>query len=153
MKRLILLAWMMIAALGLASPASAGKGLGPLYNVKYNSYGIVATDQSVDGAVEMTTERINTINCGGCDETWYGPGSIFHLRNTGKQPICVSLEFTPEDGGLHNWGSGDTYYLKGRQRLEKVGGLYSIATGGTERINLSLRYTIRTWEPVAKKKC
>ena len=144
---------LVLTALVIGSPASAGKGLGPYYNMKYEDGGIIAADLSADGSVELTTQSISTINCGGCAEVWYGPGKIFHLRNTGKQPICAAFHFDPEDRGLDNWGSGTAYYLKGRQQLKKVGGFFSVATGGTEQVNLSMTGRIETWEPVGKKKC
>lgn len=144
---------LVLTALAIGSPASAGKGLGPYYNMKYEDGGITATDLSSDGSVELTTQRISTINCGGCEEVWYGPGMIFHLRNTGKQPICAAFHFDPENGRLEKWGSGAAHYLKGRQQLSKVGGFFSVATGGTEQINLSMSYRIETWQPVGKRKC
>ncbi len=139
-----------------ATPAAAQKGLGPAYNMKYKSEGIVATDYTTDNAIEWTAEDIYTINCGGCSTVWYGPGTIFHLRNTTKIPLCASFEFTPEDPNdwiVHRWGSGTAYYLKPGQRMKKVGGLYTVSTGEGGTANLRYTYTLRRWSPAGKNRC
>lgn len=153
-KNLVLIAG--VASLALAGTAAfANKGLGPLYNQKYQSNGIVSTDFSSDGQVALSAESIDTINCSGCDTVWYGPGTVFHLRNVGKTPICASFTFTPRssDYGLHQWGSGTAYYIKAGKQAYQAGGIFYISTGQTGSADLGYTGSIRTWRPVAKNDC
>lgn len=155
--RMKLFAWVgaVLALILAGTPAYAGKGLGPLYNTRYESSGVVDTHASADGRVAVVVENIETVNCGGCDTVWYGPGTIFHLRNLSQAPVCASFAFTKlsDDYSIDQWGSGDAYYLKRGKQVSKVGGLYVISTGGTGSVDLNYTYTIRTWEPLANKTC
>jgi len=146
----------MAAAMLFASPALADKGLGQYYNQKYEAHGISATHVSDDGAVAVDAQDIETVNCGGCDTVWYGPGIIFHFRNTSKNPICAAFVFDRQDTNdyeIDTWGSGAIYYLKGRQSVPKIGGLYMLSTGGSRSVNLGYNYSIHTWDPIGKKNC
>ena len=148
--------YLMSVACLLSGPAIAGQGLGDAYATKYESLGIIDRMSSQYDEVVIDVEDIETINCGGCDYVWYGPGSIFHMRNVTRQPICASLDFTPVDDRswfVHRWGSGVAHYLKPGQTLKKIGGLYTISTGETGSVDLGYSWEIRTWEPVAKNDC
>lgn len=157
MKRKSRLTAATAAALALSTtwaPVSADKGLGPLYNMKYNSRGISKTVLSSDGKIAMSIEEIDTVNCGGCDQAWLAPGRIFHLRNMTKQPLCVVMQFTRNDSRADYWGSGETHYLKGGQTFKKAGGIYDFSDGDSSvHVDTGFSWSIRTWTPLAKNEC
>lgn len=144
------------AGISLAAQAAADRGLGPLYGIKYQRTGIVGTERSDNGSVELTIEGIQTINCGGCDTIFYGPGRIFHLRNVSKRAVCASFNFTPDEESssiIERWGSGVTFYLKPGQRVKKIAGLYSFNPGNNDLVDLGYTWFIRTTPPTGKKSC
>lgn len=138
---------------GISASAIAEKGLGPLYNTKYRSNGIVQTLMSNDQRLALNEESIDTINCGGCDTIWYGPGSIFHVRNVTKKPICVAFEFKPRDRQLDSWGSRGIYYLKSGKTLSKIGGMYVISSGQTGTVDMAYEYSLTALDPLSDKRC
>ncbi len=144
-------------ALACAGPAAAAKkGIGPLYNTKYESYGSSERSRSDDGSVAVLEESIETINCGGCDTVWYGPGVLFHLQNLTKTPICAQLDFDrvgKDDYMVDEFGSGSVHYIKGGQTASQVGGIYVISTGGTESHNVGWGGQLHTWAPLGKNNC
>jgi hypothetical protein len=145
-----------VAALVLAAPVLADKGLGDLYNLKYEAYGISDTHVSDNGSVAVDVQDIATINCGGCDTQWLGAGLIFHARNLTKEPVCAAFVFDridKQDYQLNYWGTGNIYYLKSRKSASKIGGLYTVNGGDERNVNLSYSWSIHTWTPIAKNKC
>ena len=142
-----------LALLGISASAFAEKGLGPLYNTKYRSNGIYQTIMSANQKVALDEESIDTINCGGCDTVWYGPGSIFHVRNVTKKAICVAFEFKPRDRQLDTWGSKGIYYLKSGKTLKKIGGMYVISSGQTGSVGMGYEYSLTALEPRSDKSC
>lgn len=148
-----------IAAATLVCPGpalAAKKGIGPLYNTKYESYGSSERYRSDDGAVVVLEETIETINCGGCDTVWYGPGVLFHLRNLGKTPICAQLDFdrvSKDDYEVDEFGSGSVHYIKAGQTAAQVGGIYVVSSGGTDSHNVGWGGELHTWAPQGKNVC
>lgn len=142
--------------LGLTSaPASAGKGLGELYNLKYESAGISQRNLSPDARVELSVEDINTINCGGCEITWMGPGVVFHLRNLTKKPVCARWNFTRSNPNweINHFGSGSIHLIKGGKTAAKVGGVYHVSSGDERTMDIGFQGSLVTWDPIAKNDC
>jgi len=147
-----------LAVLALAcggTAFAAKKGIGPLYNMKYESYGSSESGRSSDGQVTLLEESIDTINCGGCNTVWYGPGRLFHLQNTGRTAICARWDFTPSSRSydLDQFGTGSVHYLKPGKTAAQVGGLYYVSTGQTGSADVGYSGQLRTWSPLGKNSC
>lgn len=147
-----------VAALALVcagTPAIAGKGIGPYYSMKYQSHGSSESGRSEDGQVALLEESIESINCGGCDTVWYGPGRLFHLRNLGRAPICARWDFKPAGTGydLEKFGNGSIHYLKPGKTAAQVGGLFYVSTGQTGSADVGYSGQLRTWAPLGKNSC
>lgn len=138
-----------------AVPASAGKGLGPYYAIKYLSHGTAEAGRSTDGRVALLEESIETINCGGCSTVLYAPGNVFHLRNLTREPICARFDFTKATDryGVEHFGSGSVHYLKAGQTAAKVGGVFAVNGGETGSVNVGYDGSLHTWQPIGKKTC
>ena len=139
----------------LPTSAGADKGLGELYNTEYRRLGVIDTYNVPSGVVSVIVQEIETINCKGCDTTWFGPGLIFHMRNNTKKPVCAAFVFTPDgsDYRRHKWGSGVPYYIKGGKTLSKIGGLFFISSGDLGTVKLGHSTKTYVWEPNPDKTC
>lgn len=140
---------------GAATAAWGGKGLGPYYNMKYQSYGTFEALRTTDGQVQVLGEEIETINCGGCDTVLYAPGILFHIKNLGKAPVCVEFKFTPsaKSRGPERFGSGTIVHLKKGKTASKIGGLFYVNGGETGTVDTGYDMTVRHWAPIEKGKC
>ena len=146
---------MALAALAVPGAAGADKGLGPAYDTKYRSLGIFETFGTPNGAVTVTVEEIETIDCSGCDTQYFGPGIVFHLTNNTKRPVCTALVFNARkpDGRREKWGSGTAIYLKGGKTAKKVAGHYYINAGDIGQVSVGYSSKAYVWEPNPDKTC
>jgi hypothetical protein len=139
--------------LAISGVAFAGKGLGPYYGIKYNSNWVSQAAVSYDQKLALDEERIETINCGGCDTILYGPGTIFHVRNLTKKPVCVAFEFKPNERGMERWGNRGVFYLKGGKKLNKIAGFFDVSDGSNQSFSMSYEYSLTALEPLSDKRC
>lgn len=155
MKRI---AWALAALFVLLAPAAQAQkrlNAGPYGNTafEFTGRGIQSTT-SADGALTITADSINTINCYGCDTRQLFPGWLYNVRNNTKKPICFSFHLTLEAGpynGVTSWGGGQIFLLKGGQTFERFAGV--TMDFGYSRVNTRHSFKFGGWPPIDKKSC
>lgn len=145
----------MLTISALASAASANQGIGPYQRMNYESNGTFEAGRTKDGGVIIYEEDITTINCKGCDRQLLAPGSLFHIKNSSKQPICVNFSFKPTSKSyrLETFGENVIVYIKGGSTIRQVGGLFYFNSGQRGEVDLGYELKLRTWQPIGKNQC
>lgn len=142
----------------LSAPALAAKrlGAGPYWNTKYRTvYEGANRYETWDGRLVVTQDKIETINCGGCDVVDYYPGSVFHVTNVSREPRCFSFPFTLKEtsyGRVYSWGSGEVFLVKPRKTIRKFAGI-SASFGHSGTFNLGWDGSVHSWAPISRNKC